>query len=180
MERRSLRRRDQKGNPPPPPLPGLKTTSTSKASKQHCRRRLLETRERLSFGRANITAPTPGLRKTRTAKIVKCPEKASKVLETPQGSRFCSKIRRFRPGISNAWHAFEICAPGIAGRGPATLFFARPGAAHLADFAPGDTRGGPQCRGNARKRPPKPPIWRKKCYDPQIPRGFLSGRCQPR
>ena len=114
--------------------------------------------------RANITAPTPGLRKTRTAKIVKCPEKASKVLETPQGSRFCSKIRRFRPGISNAWHAFEICAPGIAGRGPATLFFARPGAAHLADFAPGDTRGGPQCRGNARKRPPKPPIWRKKCY----------------
>ena len=116
----------------------------------------------MSFGRANITAPTPGLRKTRTAKIVKCPEKASKVLETPQGSRFCSKIRRFRPGISNAWHAFEICAPGIAGRGPATLFFARPGAAHLADFAPGDTRGGPQCRGNARKRPPKPPIWRKK------------------
>ncbi len=114
--------------------------------------------------RANITAPTPGLRKTRTAKIVKCLGKASKVLETPRESRFCSKIRKFRPGISNAWHAFEICAPGIAGRGPATLFCARPGAPHLAGFAPGDTRGGPQCRGNARKRPPKPPIWRKKCY----------------
>ncbi len=43
-------------------------------------------------------------------------------------------------------------------------------ASAIPDFAPGDTRGGPQCRGNARKRPPKPPIWRKKCYEhPQKP-----------
>jgi hypothetical protein len=35
-------------------------------------------------------------------------------------------------------------------------------ASAIPDFAPGDARGGPQCRGNARKRPPKPPIWRKK------------------
>ena len=43
-------------------------------------------------------------------------------------------------------------------------------ASTIPDSAPGDTRGGPQCRGNARKRPPKPPIWRKKCYKhPQKP-----------
>ena len=49
-------------------------------------------------------------------------------------------------------------------------------ASAIPDFAPGDTRGGPQCRGNARKRPPKPPIWRGKGLETTQKPGYFAGK----
>ena len=100
-------------------------------------------------GREKVQRPeTPSFRGDSSAAAARGPQNPAKPRKMPGKDR---KNRTFRAKTAGN-------APGIP------------------DFAPGDTRGGPQCRGNARKRPPKPPIWRGKGLETTQKTGYFAGK----